>query len=61
MSNTGHRWQAAMGKGGPSLNLEVGRVALQAQGAVLMSAGRAVVLVAAGSQTEPAAHLNFFR
>ncbi len=60
MSNTGQRWQAAMGKGGPSLDLEVGRVALQAQGAVLMSAGRAVVLVTAGSQTEPAAHLSFF-
>lgn len=53
-------WRRSLRMGKQSLHLEVGRVARQAGGSVLLSAGRTVLLVTAVNRREPAAHLDFF-
>ena len=53
-------WQKSLRMGGETLNLEIGRVACQAGGSLLLSAGRAVILVTAVARPEPTPNAGFF-
>ncbi|MCK4305386.1 MAG: polyribonucleotide nucleotidyltransferase, partial [Candidatus Eisenbacteria sp.] len=60
MSERHGRWSRQLRQGQDPLILEVGRVAPQVKGSVLLTAGRNVLLVTAVSRPEPATDLGFF-
>ena len=53
-------WSKTLRLGDQSLDLETGRIARQADGALLLRSGRTVMLVTAASRSEPSRHLGFF-
>ena len=53
-------WTRKLGSQGPELKVEVGRVARLVDGAVLLTAGRAVLLVTAVSRSDAGEGMGFF-
>jgi polyribonucleotide nucleotidyltransferase len=53
-------WSKTLRLGDQSLDLETGRIARQADGALVLRRGRTVMLVTATSRSEPSRHLGFF-